>query len=404
VLSVLSTLVFISKDEDSFKTLAGTLRNGTHRWIIGSNTSDDRLFFNDSVLFNTEMGNSARGQDDLETGQFFDLQNNASLLPETTMKPNHESNKTIFVCGYPLGGLVRRLFPDFVHTATLDHHTQQSSSDSILVHGLYGPCLDKRDITPWLSQQWNGKVLLVNGENIEGRPILPENLFRIGMFPDSYNSVHVLYLAIVLIGYFIEEENLIFNHTLKPQSTREKFCIYFVSNCVEFREAAADQISTAIKRVDQWGRCAGKDGTQLNKIFGTPRYVSHSPAWRDNFSLYRQYRFCLVMENSVAPGYITEKILSAFLGGCIPIYYGSEEIFDVFNRNAFVFYDIHNPSPALERIRYLEENETAYLQVSRDEPILAHGSLTIDKFFSLDDAVGNGTLKRKIRMKLGLDE
>jgi hypothetical protein len=87
------------------------------------------------------------------------------------------------------------------------------------------------------------------------------------------------------------------------------------------------------------------------------------------------------MENSVAPGYISEKILLAFLGGCIPIYYGTVEIFDIFNHNAFVFYNVSDPAPALDRIRLLEENITAYMQVSRDEPILAHGNVTIDKYF-----------------------
>jgi hypothetical protein len=200
-------------------------------------------------------------------------------------------------------------------------------------------------------------------------------------------------------------ENLIFNHSLKPQSTLRKFLhLLRFELRGDSERFLSMQISTVIKRVDQWGKCAGKNGTLLNNIFGTPQFNQHSTAWTDNFSLYRKYRFCLVMENSVAPGYITEKILTAFLGGCIPIYYGTEEVFDVFNHNAFVFYNVSSPLLALERIRHLEDNETAFLQVSRDEPILAHGNVTIEKFFSLDDSIGNGTLKRKIRIMLGLNE
>jgi hypothetical protein len=188
------------------------------------------------------------------------------------------------------------------------------------------------------------------------------------------------------------------------QSSREHFCIYMVKYPVDYREVAVDNISSSIKPVDQWGECGGKNGTLLNKIVGTTRYNElHPTSWKENARLFRQYRFCMVMENSVARGYITEKIINAFLGGCIPIYYGTEEIFDIFNRNAFVFYDVSNPLPALERIRYLEENETAYFEVARDEPILAQGNLTIEKYFSLADGVGNGTLKRKIRALLGLD-
>ena len=108
------------------------------------------------------------------------------------------------------------------------------------------------------------------------------------------------------------------------------------------------------------------------------------------------------MENESYHGYVTEKILNAFLGGCIPIYFGTEQIFDIFNRKAFIYYNISEPNPALERIRYLENNRTAYDQVLGDEPILANGSLTIDQFFSFADDVGNGTLKRRIRDMLGM--
>jgi hypothetical protein len=40
------------------------------------------------------------------------------------------------------------------------------------------------------------------------------------------------------------------------------------------------------------------------------------------------------MENKRANGYITEKILNTFLAGCIPIYYGTTEILNIFNKKA----------------------------------------------------------------------
>jgi hypothetical protein len=94
---------------------------------------------------------------------------------------------------------------------------------------------------------------------------------------------------------------------------------------------------------------------------------------------------------------LTEKILNAFLGGCIPIYYGTEEIFGIFNADAFVYYDVENPQPAIDRVKYLESNRTAYYEILKNEPILAKAEGTIDKYFSLVDGVGEGSLKRKIR-------
>ena len=92
--------------------------------------------------------------------------------------------------------------------------------------------------------------------------------------------------------------------------------------------------------------------------------------------------------------------MNAFFAGSIPIYYGTQEIFDVFNANAFIWYDINNPQVALDRIAYLESNATAYWEMFQ-EPILAHGQETLAKYFSLRDSDGGGRLKWAIRDKIG---
>ena len=45
-------------------------------------------------------------------------------------------------------------------------------------------------------------------------------------------------------------------------------------------------------------------------------------------------------ESKAMPGYITEKILAVFLAVAIPIYWGTEEVFGIFNRKAFIFYGV----------------------------------------------------------------
>ena len=104
-----------------------------------------------------------------------------------------------------------------------------------------------------------------------------------------------------------------------------------------------------------------------------------------------------MLENKYQPGYITEKIVLAFWAGCIPIYYGSQEVFDMFNRRAFVYYDPDRPQPALDQIVRLETNTTAHDEMMK-EPILAQGTATVDRYFSLQDGRGRGSwLKHKIR-------
>jgi hypothetical protein len=92
--------------------------------------------------------------------------------------------------------------------------------------------------------------------------------------------------------------------------------------------------------------------------------------------------------------------VSAYLSSTVPIWYGTSEIFDVINERAFVFYDIENPQPALDRIIYLEKKQTAYDEVL-NEPILANGDQTIEDYFSFQDEVGGGKLKKRLRNMLG---
>jgi alpha(1,3/1,4) fucosyltransferase len=69
------------------------------------------------------------------------------------------------------------------------------------------------------------------------------------------------------------------------------------------------------------------------------------------------------MENTNQAGYVTEKILDAFIGGAVPIYWGASDVFDIFNRDAFIYFDPENPNEALNRVKYLESNLTAYMEI-----------------------------------------
>jgi hypothetical protein len=134
-------------------------------------------------------------------------------------------------------------------------------------------------------------------------------------------------------------------------------------------------------------------------------HLGHS-TWVENHKLFQDYRFCLVLENKLQAGYITEKILMAFLGGCIPIWYGTTEIFEIFNRQAFLYLN-GTASAAIEvlvrRVEELERDPGAYSAMIQ-QPILADGNITLQKYFSFEDAIGQGVLKHEIRVKMGLED
>lgn len=54
------------------------------------------------------------------------------------------------------------------------------------------------------------------------------------------------------------------------------------------------------------------------------------------FQFISQYKFVIAMENFKQETYITEKIINGFISNTIPIYWGSDNIFDYFNPNRFI--------------------------------------------------------------------
>jgi hypothetical protein len=184
----------------------------------------------------------------------------------------------------------------------------------------------------------------------------------------------------------------------KMANTGERFLIYAAGNCVPYRQDAFDRLSR-IGQVYHGGPCRG------NGNAGPPPIedgAARGGGFTTNALHFRRYRFVLALENESTAGYISEKILSAFLAGSVPIYYGSAgDVFEVFNRRAFVFYDVSDPRPALDLVEHLEANRTAYLEMLR-EPVLANGEETIARYFSFHDGEpGAGRLKWAIRERIG---
>ncbi len=78
----------------------------------------------------------------------------------------------------------------------------------------------------------------------------------------------------------------------------------------------------------------------------------------------KHYRFNLTPENSNAPGYVTEKLLEAIQGGCVPIYWGSDNHPepDVFNQEAIIFIEMGQENhDAVRLVSELNADEKKYM-------------------------------------------
>lgn len=94
--------------------------------------------------------------------------------------------------------------------------------------------------------------------------------------------------------------------------------------------------------------------------------------WRNSSKtdFLRKCKFTICFESTVHYGFITEKITDAFFADTIPIYLGSPNITDIFNRDAFInAADYGSLDEVVERVKELDQDDAQYLRML-SQPIL----------------------------------
>jgi len=71
--------------------------------------------------------------------------------------------------------------------------------------------------------------------------------------------------------------------------------------------------------------------------FLKPKRISYKGPVDDKLDTYRNYRFAICYENAKdLTGYISEKIFDSLFSGCVPIYWGADNITDFIPSNCFI--------------------------------------------------------------------
>ena len=162
-----------------------------------------------------------------------------------------------------------------------------------------------------------------------------------------------LYIAIPVIysqmNYFRNQYNNIQPSQYVPFENK-KFCILLTSN--HYRNEEKTKIQSFMS---SFGQC---DKLSLYRSTIQDKSCYHSV---ELLNVIQQYKFAIVCENSLADGYITEKIFNCFFARCIPIYNGSKQIESYFHKGSFVnMNDTENLSIHADTIRTLNTNKTEF--------------------------------------------
>jgi hypothetical protein len=102
-----------------------------------------------------------------------------------------------------------------------------------------------------------------------------------------------------------------------PKAFRPSFCCYVSRRPHPHRDMAVEALS-AIDPVEQFGN------------------VANRPIEYSKYDLLPTYRFNICFENSIFPGYYTEKLIHAWGGGCVPLYWSDPWYSVDFNPKAVV--------------------------------------------------------------------
>ena len=137
---------------------------------------------------------------------------------------------------------------------------------------------------------------------------------------------------------------------------RNKFCAFLYSGDYTHRNNYFNLLSK-YKKVDG----LGKSCNNIKREFTRNLYNENITYLDESIKIYSDYKFVLAIENKLVDGYNTEKIITPLLANSIPIYWGSDSIFNYINKKRVIYIlDFSSNDDLLNYIKKVNENDTLY--------------------------------------------
>lgn len=116
------------------------------------------------------------------------------------------------------------------------------------------------------------------------------------------------------LGGIARAHELILNRSI--EDSKKKFAVAFIGNHQDLRFEAVKSLSK-LGAVDVFGKAVGRP-------------------IRDKKSIAKEYKYSICFENDLYPGYVTEKLIEAYLCETIPLYWGDLGTEHRINKNSFI--------------------------------------------------------------------
>jgi hypothetical protein len=147
------------------------------------------------------------------------------------------------------------------------------------------------------------------------------------------------------------------------------------------RERFFDVLSNMLPAgsVEPLGRCQGISGSAVNSdVSAQSTAAHHDTRFNQNYisgavTLYKDFNFVVAFENSAVEGYITEKLLTAFLAGAVPIYFGAPDVANYINPAAMIHcgaYSEENLHTCAQRVSEVYHSPVLLQYIQRHAPVV----------------------------------
>ena len=205
------------------------------------------------------------------------------------------------------------------------------------------------------------KRIWYSGEN-KRAPLGNQFDVYLGYEPEEFSQqIHYLPLWVLGFDHFGKgighgftslvpnQDKLLTSRKYKPVKDKG-FCCAFLGNPTSFRLGILRSLAK-IENVGMYGNA-----------FGNPVL--------DKLDIAEQYKFAFCFENNLYPGYVTEKLLEAYLVNCIPLYWGIDSS-QYFNSHAFInLNEFDNIDKFIEKVAKVYQSEEEYVHIY-EQPLLA---------------------------------
>jgi len=186
----------------------------------------------------------------------------------------------------------------------------------------------------------------------------------------KFNSFYNIYLPFL---YASLKEQKLNNYNIK--NTREKFCAFMYSYNLDHRIKYFNLLSKYLI-VDG----IGKSCNNINLDTDRKLHNNDLSYLDEAIKIYSNYKFVLAIENKYIDGYFTEKIINPLIANSIPIYWGSDYIFNFINKKRIIYIpDYENESELLNKIKEINEDNNLYNNIINQD-IYIKGNNPIDIF------------------------